>query len=92
MSFQKVLSLELSLRNTFHPYKDGQAERTIQTLEDMLIACVNDFNGNWYDHIPLIEFGYNNNYHLSIQMAPCEAICRRRCNLLVGGSMLVKDG
>ena len=48
---------------------DGQAQRTIQTLEDMLRACVIDFKGSWDDHLPLIEFAYNNSYHSSIQMA-----------------------
>ncbi|WMV08025.1 hypothetical protein MTR67_001410 [Solanum verrucosum] len=49
---------------------DGQVERTIQTLEYMLRAFVIDFKGNWDDHLPLIEFAYNNSYHSSIQMAP----------------------
>ncbi|XP_049373445.1 uncharacterized protein LOC125838428 [Solanum verrucosum] len=63
---------------------DGQAERTIQTLEDMLRACVIDFKGNWKDHLPLIEFAYNNNYHSSIQMAPYEALYGRRCRSPIG--------
>ncbi|XP_060170518.1 uncharacterized protein LOC132601455 [Lycium barbarum] len=58
---------------------DGQAERTIQTLEDMLRACVLDFKGNWDDHLPLFEFSYNNSYHSSIHMAPFEALYGRRC-------------
>ncbi|WMV58614.1 hypothetical protein MTR67_051999 [Solanum verrucosum] len=58
---------------------DGQAEFTIQTLEDMLRACVIDFKGNWDDHLPLIEFSYNNSYHSSIAMAPFEARYGRRC-------------
>ena len=41
---------------------DGQAKRTIQTLEDMLRACVIHFKGSWDDHLPLIEFAYNNSY------------------------------
>ena len=48
---------------------DGQAERTIQTLEDMLRAFVIDFKGSWDDHLPLIEFAYNNSHHSCIQMA-----------------------
>ncbi|WMV37248.1 hypothetical protein MTR67_030633, partial [Solanum verrucosum] len=63
---------------------DGQAERTIQTLEDMLRACVIDFKGNWDDHLPLIEFSYNNSYHSSIAMAPVEALYGRRCRSPVG--------
>ncbi|XP_049354785.1 uncharacterized protein LOC125819393 [Solanum verrucosum] len=63
---------------------DGQAERTIQTLEDMLRACVIDFKGSWDDHLPLIEFAYNNSYHFSIQMAPYEALYGRRCRSPIG--------
>ena len=63
---------------------DGQAERTIQTLEDILIACVIDFKGSWDDHLPMIEFAYNNSYHSSIAMAPFEALYGRRCRSPVG--------
>ena len=72
-SFQKGLGTQVNLNTTFHPQKYGQAERTIQTLEDMLRACVIDFNGSWDDHLSLTEFSYNNSYHSSIQMAPYEA-------------------
>jgi len=58
----------------FHPQTDGQAERTILTLEDMLRVCVLDFKRSWDEHLPLIEFEYNNSYHSSIQMAPYEAL------------------
>ncbi|WMV30320.1 hypothetical protein MTR67_023705 [Solanum verrucosum] len=58
---------------------NGQAERTIQTLEDMFRACVMNFKGNWDDHLPLIELDYNNSYHSSIQMAPYEALYGQRC-------------
>ncbi|KAI3795823.1 hypothetical protein L1987_38483 [Smallanthus sonchifolius] len=59
--------------------KDGQTEQTIQTLENMLRACVIDFGGNWDSHLSLIEFSYNNNYHTSINMAPFEALYGRKC-------------
>ncbi|GJU78670.1 putative reverse transcriptase domain-containing protein [Tanacetum coccineum] len=52
---------------------DGQSERTIQTLEDMLRACVIDFRNGWVKHLPLVEFSYNNSYHASIKAAPFEA-------------------
>ncbi|GKF41890.1 putative reverse transcriptase domain-containing protein, partial [Tanacetum coccineum] len=39
----------------YHTQTDGQSERTIQTLEDMLQACVMDFGGSWDTHLPLIE-------------------------------------
>ena len=74
----------MNLSTAFHPQTDGQEERTIQTLEDMLRVCVIDFKGNWDDHLPLIEFAYNNNYHSSIQMAPYEALYGRRCKSPIG--------
>ncbi|GKC42925.1 putative reverse transcriptase domain-containing protein, partial [Tanacetum coccineum] len=58
---------------------DGQSERTIQTLEDMLRAYVIDFRGSWDVHIPLVEFSYNNIYHSSVRCAPFEALYRRKC-------------
>ncbi|XP_070049795.1 uncharacterized protein [Nicotiana tomentosiformis] len=63
---------------------EGQAERTIQTLEDMLQACVMDFRGSWDDHLPLIEFAYNNSYHSCIQMAPYKALYRQKCRSSIG--------
>ena len=63
----------------YHPQTDGQSERTIQTLEDMLRVCAIDFKGNWDDHLPQIEFAYNNSYHASIGMPPYEALYGRRC-------------
>ncbi|GKC32499.1 putative reverse transcriptase domain-containing protein [Tanacetum coccineum] len=54
-------------------------ERTIQTLEDMLRACVIDFGSSWDRHFPLVEFSYNNSYHASIRAAPYEALYRRKC-------------
>ncbi|GKA88797.1 putative reverse transcriptase domain-containing protein [Tanacetum coccineum] len=62
-----------------HPQADGQSERMIQTLEDMLRACVIDFGGSWDTHLPLAEFSYNNSYHSSIRCAPFEALYGREC-------------
>ncbi|GJX82403.1 putative reverse transcriptase domain-containing protein [Tanacetum coccineum] len=58
----------------YHPQTDGQSERTIQTLEDMLRACAIDFGKGWVNHLPLVEFSYNNSYHASIKAAPFEAL------------------
>ncbi|GJR16930.1 putative reverse transcriptase domain-containing protein, partial [Tanacetum coccineum] len=55
------------------------SERTIQTLEDMLRACVIDFGNGWERHLPLIEFSYNNSYHASIKAAPFKALYGRKC-------------
>ena len=78
-SFQKAMGTRLNLSTAYHPQTDGQSERTIQTLEDMLRACVIDFGGCWDDHLPLMEFSYNNSYHTSIQAAPFEALYGRKC-------------
>ncbi|KAL0284017.1 UNVERIFIED_CONTAM: RNA-directed DNA polymerase [Sesamum radiatum] len=59
---------------------DGQSERTIQTLEDLMRACTMEFKGNWDDHLPLMEFAYNNSFHSSIDMALYEALYGRRCH------------
>ncbi|WMV08504.1 hypothetical protein MTR67_001889 [Solanum verrucosum] len=63
---------------------DSQEERTIHSLEDMLRPCVIDFKGSWDDHLPLIEFAYNNSYHSRIQVASYEALYGRRCRSPVG--------
>ena len=63
----------------YHPQTDGQSERTIQTLEDMLRACVLDFGGSWDAYLPLAEFSYNNSHHSSIGMPPFELLYGRRC-------------
>ena len=78
-SFQKAMGTQLSMSTAFHPHTDGQTERTIQILEDMLRACVLDLKGSWEEHLPLIEFAYNNSYQASIQMAPYEALYGRPC-------------
>ena len=51
----KALGTRLDFSITFHPQTDGQPERTIQTLEDMLRKCVMDFGGQWEAHSPLIK-------------------------------------
>ncbi|GJU85486.1 putative reverse transcriptase domain-containing protein [Tanacetum coccineum] len=78
-SFQKAMGTRLDMSTAYHPETDGQSERTIQTLEDMLRACVIDFGNGWEGHLPLIEFSYNNSYHASIKAAPFEALYGRKC-------------
>ncbi|GJS46960.1 putative reverse transcriptase domain-containing protein [Tanacetum coccineum] len=67
-SLQKALGTSLDMSTAYHPQTDGQSERTIQTLEDMLRACVIDFGNGWVKHLPLVEFSYNNSYHASIKI------------------------
>ncbi|GJW84200.1 putative reverse transcriptase domain-containing protein [Tanacetum coccineum] len=78
-SFQKAMGTRLDMSTAYHPETDGQSERTIQTLEDMLRACVIDFGNGWERHLPLIEFSYNNSYHASIKAAPFEVLYGRKC-------------
>nr|GEZ53487.1 putative reverse transcriptase domain-containing protein [Tanacetum cinerariifolium] len=78
-SLQSALGTQLDMRTTYHLETDGQSERTIQTLEDMLRACVIDFEKGWKKHLPLIEFSYSNSYHASIKAAPFEALYGRKC-------------
>ena len=63
----------------FYPQTDGQSNMTIQVLEDMLRACVLNLKGSWEEHLPLVEFAYNNSYQASIRMAPYEALYGRPC-------------
>nr|GEW66870.1 putative reverse transcriptase domain-containing protein [Tanacetum cinerariifolium] len=81
-TLQKALGTQLNLSTTYHLETDGQSERTIQILEDMLRACVIDFGNSWDRHLTLVEFSYNNSYHTSIKAAPFEALYRRKCRLL----------
>ena len=78
-SFQKAMGTRLTMSTAFHPQTNGQSERTIQVLEDMLQACDLDHKGSWEEHLPLVEFAYNNSYQASIQMAPYEALYGRPC-------------
>ncbi|GJV97313.1 putative reverse transcriptase domain-containing protein [Tanacetum coccineum] len=67
------------MSTAYHPQTDRQSERTIQTLEDMLRACAIDFGKGWVNHLPLVEFSYNNSYHASIKAAPFEALYGQKC-------------
>nr|GEY42105.1 hypothetical protein [Tanacetum cinerariifolium] len=78
-SLQKALGTSLDMSTTYLSKTDGQSERTIQTLEDMLRACIIDFGNGWVKHFPLDEFSYNNSYHASIKAALFEALYDRKC-------------
>nr|GFC01393.1 putative reverse transcriptase domain-containing protein [Tanacetum cinerariifolium] len=69
----------LDISTAYHPETDDQSERTIHTLEDMLRACTIDFGKGWVNHLPLVEFSYNNNYHATIKATPFEAFYGRKC-------------
>ncbi|GJV39633.1 putative reverse transcriptase domain-containing protein [Tanacetum coccineum] len=95
-SMQEALGTHLDMSTAYHPQTDGLSERTIQTLEDMLRACVLDFGGSWDVHLPLVEFSYNNSYHSSVRCAPFEALCGRKCRspimwAKVGEGQLIRD-
>ena len=76
---QEALGTRLNFSTAFHPHTDGQSERVIQIMEDMLRSCVIDYEGSWDRHIPLVEFVYNNSFQSSIGMAPYEALYGRKC-------------
>ncbi|GJS19049.1 putative reverse transcriptase domain-containing protein [Tanacetum coccineum] len=78
-SLQKDLGTILDMSTAYHPQTEGHSERTIKTLEDMLRACVIKFGKGWVNHLPLVEFSYNNSYHASIKAAPFEALYGRKC-------------
>ncbi|GJU79308.1 putative reverse transcriptase domain-containing protein [Tanacetum coccineum] len=78
-SLHIVLGTSLDMSTAYHPQTDGQSERTIQTLKDRLRACVIDFGKGWVNHLPLVEFSYNNSYHASIKAVPFEALYSRKC-------------
>ena len=98
-ALHEALGTKLRLSSAYHPQTDGQTERTNQSLEDLLRACVLDDRGSWDDVLPLIEFTYNNSFHASIGMAPYEALYGRKCqtplcwykdgeNMIVGPEMV----
>ncbi|GKE07510.1 putative reverse transcriptase domain-containing protein [Tanacetum coccineum] len=78
-SLNEALCTHLDMSTAYHPQTDGQSERTIQTLEGMLRACVIDFGKGWDRHLPLVEFSYNNSYYTSIKAAPFEALYVQKC-------------
>ena len=73
------MGTHLKFSTSFHTQTDGQSEKTIQILEDMLRACVLDFGGSWSKYLSLIEFSYNNSYQSTIGVAPYEMLYGRRC-------------
>ncbi|GJR78102.1 putative reverse transcriptase domain-containing protein [Tanacetum coccineum] len=80
----------LDMSTAYHPQTDGQSERTIQTLEDMLRACVLDFGGSWDVHFPLVEFSYNNSYHSSVSQKSYADKRRKPLEFIVGDYVLLK--
>nr|GEZ59502.1 reverse transcriptase domain-containing protein [Tanacetum cinerariifolium] len=82
-SLQNALGTRLDMSTAYYPETDCQSERTIQTLEAMLRAFAIDFGKSWVNHLPLVKFSYNNNYHASIKAAPFEALYGQKCHSLV---------
>ncbi|GKC73572.1 putative reverse transcriptase domain-containing protein, partial [Tanacetum coccineum] len=78
-SLQKALGTNLDMSTAYHPQTDRKIKRTIQTLEDMMHACVIDYGKGWVNHFPLVKFSYNNSYHASIKAAPFEALYGQKC-------------
>jgi transposase InsO family protein len=59
---QSAMGTKLNFSTAYHPQTEGQSERTIHTLEDMLRLCVLNFKGSLIHHLPLVEFAYNNSF------------------------------
>ncbi|GJW17465.1 putative reverse transcriptase domain-containing protein [Tanacetum coccineum] len=78
-SLQNTLGTNLDMSTAYHPQTDGKSKRTIQTLKDMLRACAINFGKGWVNHLPLVEFSYNNSYHASIKGAPFKALYGQKC-------------
>ncbi|GKA34112.1 putative reverse transcriptase domain-containing protein [Tanacetum coccineum] len=101
-TLQNALGTNLDMITAYHPQTDGQRERTIQTLEDMLRAYAINFGKGWVNHLPLVKFSYNNSYHASFKAAPFEALYGRKCRspvcwteveeaqILVGDKVMLK--
>ncbi|GJT89312.1 putative reverse transcriptase domain-containing protein [Tanacetum coccineum] len=79
-SLQKALGTNLDMSTANHSQTNGQTERTIQTLKDILRACVIEFGKGWVNHLPLVKFSYNNSYHASIKAVPFKALYGRKCH------------
>jgi len=82
-TLQSALGSRLTMSSAYHLQTDGQSERTIQSIEDLLRTCVLDHLGAWDEVLPLVEFTYNNSFHASIGMTPFEALYGRRCKTLL---------
>ncbi|XP_073152923.1 uncharacterized protein [Henckelia pumila] len=84
-SLHRGLGTKIAFSTDFHSQTDGQSERVIQILEDMLKACMINFGGNWESKLPLVEFTYNNSYQATIGMTPYEALYGRSCRTPLHG-------
>ena len=82
-SVQRPLGTRLKFSTAFHPQIDDQSERTIQILEDILRACVIDFQRSWNHYILQIDFAYNNSFQTTIGVASYELLNGRKCISLV---------
>ena len=76
---QNAFGSQLKLSSAYHLQTNGQLERMIHTLEDMLRICILEWKGDWERQLSLVEFAYNNSFHASIGMAPYEALYGRPC-------------
>ena len=81
---QSTLGTRLNFSTAFHPQTNGQSERVIQVLEDMLQGYVLDFPRSWDRCISLMEFAYNNSFQSSISKAPYETLYGMKCITPIG--------
>lgn len=77
--FHEDLGIKINTTIAYHFQKDGQSEGTIQTLVDMIGACVIEFGGSWDTYLLLAEISYNNSYDGSIDMHLYEMLYEIKC-------------
>jgi hypothetical protein len=87
---QHSLGTKLIQSSAYHPQTDGKTKRINQILEDMLRACVIQYDKNWDKCLALAEFSYNNSYQSSLKMVPFEALYGRRCRTPLSWSQTIK--
>ena len=89
-ALQKAFGTKLNFSSSYHPETDGQTERINQILEDMLRACILDFQGKWEEFLPLVEFSYNNSYQSTIHMHHLNHFTGENVEHLYVGARLMK--
>jgi len=79
------------MSSAYHPQTDGHTKGTIKSIEDLLRTCVLDHLGGWDETLPLVEFTYNNSYHVIIEMAQYKALYGRKCITSLCGIRMVRQ-
>lgn len=65
-----LLGIQLKMSTAQHPETDGQTERANRSLEEMLRHYVSYAQDDWDEHLPILEYAYNNSIHSSTKLTP----------------------